>query len=52
MTKGIEENDVCSPMLTLTTMETKLKELGEDMMKKSDTKFSEAAQLFPPVDGK
>ena len=47
--EGIEENDVRSGLLTLTTMEKKLNDLSEKMMKKIDDKFMAASSLLSPA---
>ena len=47
--KGIEENDVRSGLLTLSTMEQKLSDLSKAMMNKIDEKFQAASSLLPPA---
>ena len=47
--EGIEQNDVRSGLLTLTTMEQKLDDLSEKMMNNIDEKFMAASSLLLPA---
>ena len=47
---GIESNDVRSGLLTLTTMESKLKEIGKDMMELIDKKLTASQGAIPTLE--